>query len=118
MIGELRHRAHHFEEVGVGKSKDDELANDLGEGLLGSGVGDVAELLDQVGKTVVDQRDVKVFLALEIDVESALAHLGGGGDVIEAHLREWFCGLEPGGGVGDVVAFAVDLAYEYVKCCS
>ena len=105
MIGELRDRAHHFEEVGMSEGEDDELANDLGEGLLGSGVGDVAELLDQVGKTVVDQRDVKVFLAFEIDVEGSLAHLGGGGDVIEAHLMEWFGGKEPGGGVGDFPAF-------------
>jgi len=64
----------------------------IGQRLLRRQTRYIGQLLDEIAKTVADERDVKVFLAFEIDVKRSLADLCGGGDVIEAHLVEWFGG--------------------------
>src|SRR5678815_2017484 len=105
MIGQLWNGSHHFKEVGMGKGEDDQLADDFAQGFLGRQLGDIFQLLDKMREAFADQGDVKVFLALKINVERALADLCGGGDVVEADLVERFCREEPCGGVGDFSSF-------------
>jgi hypothetical protein len=42
--------------------------------------------VDELREALVDESEIKVFLALEIDVKRALAELSGGGDVFEAYF--------------------------------
>src|SRR5439155_24634330 len=83
------YRAHQFPELRVVKGEIDHSFHDATEAHPSWGM-IILKLLfepvDQAGESAVEDGEVEVFLALEIDVECSLADAGGGGYVVEADL--------------------------------
>jgi hypothetical protein len=105
IVGELGNGPHELKKIRMGEGESDQLADNFGQGPRWRRCAAGAHAFDQLREAFADEGDVKVFLAFEINIERALAHLCGGGDVIETNLVERFGREEACGGVGDFAAF-------------
>ena len=91
-IGFRLDRSHQFQQVGVPARVIHEGPNHGFQGLAGRsqfvGVEKPLELVHDVLKTLVEQGQVEIFLALEIDVDGALPDSGRGSHVAQQNLVE------------------------------
>jgi hypothetical protein len=81
--------------------------------LVGAGLGTARGFthpVEELGLVAERDPDHEVFLALEVQVQRALAELGLGGDVIDGELARPLVGHHPLGGVEDAMSPLLTLA--------